>query len=699
MQSPRPCPGHSGPRGASQTCLIPVGSSHQRPVWGLGHKFPDPAPSLPSASSCPPGGGAAHPGVTEGDTPSAWGRVGVALPCCSGAHPSGLWLTLVRTGGSPGQPSPCGVRLILVQPQLGRTPPPTGSSLVSGQSLRFTTLLLKVEVAGRKCYPVGPQLLQGSSLPMLEGAGGRAGLQLPGSVLQGLFQGVLHAQVQSRAREEPADLPRREGRVRGRPSRVPPAPPQSRCVTTRGGGGAGRAHIWGRPWAVAGDGPPVGGAGPPATFLLPQVLLAWSGGPSSSSMVWQVLEGLSRDSAKRLRFVPGVIYVDEGAACGQSAADRAKTLAEVKLVLHALGFPWHVVALEEVFGLPPSVLRHCAPETAGTGAAYKVAVDHFLQQQCALGAEREEQLSHPCPKDPEPPAAPPTATQTEALCRLFDSVKTLTAREELLQTLRTHLMLHVARTHGYSKVMTGDSCTRLAVRLLTSLALGRGAFLAWDTGFSDERHGDVVVVRPMREHTLKEVAFYNRLFAVPSVFTPAIDTKAPEKASVHRLMEAFLLRLQARFPSTVSTVYRTSEKLLKAPRDGFAAGPPGPRCLLCMCALDVDTADSATAFGAQTTSHVSPTQPPVPEAEAAGGPCCCAQMGGAQGCCREAARACVIEQLCYGCRVNLKDMPSLDPLPPYILAEAQLRSQRPSAEQEAWASLLGSDEEAQVGES
>lgn len=34
-----------------------------------------------------------------------------------------------------------------------------------------------------------------------------------------------------------------------------------------------------------------------------------------------------------------------------------------------------------------------------------------------------------------------------------------------------------------------------------------------------------MVVRPMRDHTLKEVAFYNRLFAVPSVFTPAIDTK------------------------------------------------------------------------------------------------------------------------------------------------------------------------------
>ncbi|XP_036296792.1 cytoplasmic tRNA 2-thiolation protein 2 isoform X4 [Pipistrellus kuhlii] len=475
-----------------------------------------------------------------------------------------------------------------------------------------------------------------------------------------------------------------------------------------------------------------------------KVLLAWSGGPSSSSMIWQVLEGLSRDSAKRLRFVPGIVYVDEGAACGQSPGDRARTLAEMKLILQTVGFPWHIVALEEVFSLPPSVLRYLAQEPSGTKGAYKAAVDSFLQQQHAP-AEGEEQLSQPGSQDPQSPAGPPTAAQTEAqpptaaqteaqpptaaqtetqpptaaqteaqpptaaqteaLSRLFDSVKTLTAKEELLQTLRTHLILHVARTHGYSKVMTGDSCTRLAIKLMTSLALGRGAFLAWDTGFSDERHGDVVVVRPMREHTLKEVAFYNRLFAVPSVFTPAIDTKAPEKSSIHRLMEAFMLRLQAQFPSTVSTVYRTSEKLVKAPRHGSAGGPPGPRCLLCMCALDIDTADSATAFGAQT-SHLSHMQPPTPPAEAPTTPCCSAGVGRAQGCCqgaepcrREDPRAHVIEQLCYGCRVNMKDLPSLDPLPPYILTEAQFRSQRASVLQEMQEYLIDSDDEAQTGES
>nr|XP_058901951.1 cytoplasmic tRNA 2-thiolation protein 2 [Kogia breviceps] len=427
-----------------------------------------------------------------------------------------------------------------------------------------------------------------------------------------------------------------------------------------------------------------------------KVLLAWSGGPSSSSMLWQVLEGLSRDSAKRLRFVPGVVFADEGAACGQSPEDRAKSLAEAKLVLQTIGFPWHIVALEEVFSLPPSVLRRSAREPVGTEGAYKAAVDSFLQQQHALGEQ-----SRPRPEHPRGRVGPPPASQTEALSRLFNSVRTLTAREELLQTLRTHLILHVARTHGYSKVMTGDSCTRLAVKLMTSLALGRGAFLAWDTGFSDERHGDVVVVRPMREHTLKEVAFYNRLFAVPSVFTPAVDTKASEKASIHRLMEAFILRLQAQFPSTVSTVYRTSEKLLKAPRDGCAAGTPGPRCLLCMCVLDVDTADSATAFGAQTSSQLPQTQLPVAQAEAPTVSSCCTGMGGARCCCREEdPRAHVTEQLCYSCRVNMKDLPSLDLLPPYVLAEAQLRSPRARAEQQMQEYLLeGHEDAARPGES
>lgn len=46
---------------------------------------------------------------------------------------------------------------------------------------------------------------------------------------------------------------------------------------------------------------------------------------------------------------------------------------------------------------------------------------------------------------------------------------------------RQHLLVHTARTEGYSKLMLADHCTRLAIKLLASISLGRGAQLAQDT--------------------------------------------------------------------------------------------------------------------------------------------------------------------------------------------------------------------------
>lgn len=121
-------------------------------------------------------------------------------------------------------------------------------------------------------------------------------------------------------------------------------------------------------------------------------------------------------------------------------------------------------------------------------------------------------------------------------------------------------------------------------------------------GFVDNRHGDVMVVRPMREYMAKEIAFYNHFFDVPTVIAPPLPTKvgmslAPhggvipssvsprwgwdtpppsqpcplrslpqrrEKPSIHRLMERFLLGLQEDFPSTISTVYRYSVPCARA---------------------------------------------------------------------------------------------------------------------------------------
>ncbi|NXT25648.1 CTU2 protein, partial [Syrrhaptes paradoxus] len=416
-----------------------------------------------------------------------------------------------------------------------------------------------------------------------------------------------------------------------------------------------------------------------------KVLVAVSGGAASSAMLRQVQEGLSREAAKKLRFVPSLVYVDEGAVRRQTPAQREETLARMETLLQATGFPYHLAHLEEALELPPSILQPGPGGSGEPGPSYKEAVDGFIQQQ---RQDRDGGTALPGLGTQDtpagPPAAPrlPTAARTQELLRLFEAVETTTAREELLQMLRTHLILQTARTRGYTKVMTGESCTRVAIKLLTNLALGRGAFLAVDTGFVDDRHGDVLVVRPMREYTAKEIAFYNHFFDVPTVIVPPLLTKRREKPSIHRLTESFLLGLQEDFPSTVSTVYRTGEKLSPAPAK---ASSESERCLLCLCALDIEGGEWGRQWGGLRGvlcqpwgHHTVTTEGPCPH--------------------RAESKAAFIPLLCYGCRLTFKELvrlwgaPELLPLgmgvsipmapllqgplatlPPYVRAEAQRR--------------------------
>ncbi|KQK80116.1 cytoplasmic tRNA 2-thiolation protein 2 [Amazona aestiva] len=311
-----------------------------------------------------------------------------------------------------------------------------------------------------------------------------------------------------------------------------------------------------------------------------KVLLAVSGGPASSAMLRQVQEGLSRETAKKLRFIPSVIYVDEGAVRGQSPAQREQSLACMETLLQATGFPYYLVHLEQ------------------------------------------------------------------ELLKLFEAVQTMTAKEELLQMLRTHLILQTARTKGYTKVMTGETCTRVAIKLLTNLALGRGAFLAVDTGFKDNRHGDVMVVRPLREYMAKEIAFYNHFFDVPTVIAPPLPTKRRDKPSFRHVVESFLLGLQKDFPSTISTVYRTGEKLSA---DRAKPSCEAERCLLCLCALDLDGEEE---LALEPTLIID-----EPELE----------RNGAE------RKSAYIPLLCYGCRLTFKELGPVTTLPPYVRAEAQRR--------------------------
>ncbi|XP_070617909.1 cytoplasmic tRNA 2-thiolation protein 2 isoform X2 [Erythrolamprus reginae] len=410
-----------------------------------------------------------------------------------------------------------------------------------------------------------------------------------------------------------------------------------------------------------------------------KVLLAFSGGPASSSMLRQVQEGLNREAAKKLRFKPGIIYIDEGAACGRSLDERAETCRQVEAILRATGFPYHLVSLEEVFDLPTCVLNSLAQSPVDQAPSYKEAVADFnrwhqqqWEKRADVAASLEDRLAECSVQGvswqerlaAQDEAGSCLASHAEELARLFGSIKSLTAKEELLQTLRAHLVLHVARRNGYAKVMAGDSCTRVSVKLLANLSLGRGAFLATDTGFLDSRYGDVLILRPMREYPAKEIAFYNYLFGVPTVFTPGLDTKASDRASIHLLIESFLCKLQSEFPSTLSTVYRTGEKLSAVPQEVQSDASTAPaRCLLCLCPLDTSVEDGSSLQATLLSEKLSRR---IPTEEG-----CCG--GGIRaGCCgtppagRETTQ--LLPLLCYGCRLTIKELGCDEATNPGILA-------------------------------
>lgn len=441
-----------------------------------------------------------------------------------------------------------------------------------------------------------------------------------------------------------------------------------------------------------------------------KVLLAVSGGPSSCSMLSQVQEGLSETAHKKLRFSPGIVFIDEGGAVGQCVEDRRVKVAELQTVFRRTGFPSHILPLEQVLDLSSTAMTTVPSPPERPAGAYKAAVDDFIQNDGSsrpvLDAVEAEESSVPAVEEGE----------TQALQQLLASAKTLTAREDLLNTLRQHLLVQVARTKGYTKVMLGDNCTRIAVKLLTSISLGRGAHLAQDTAFSDSRFGDVVLVRPMRDYSAKEVAYYNHMFKVPSVFMAGLDTKSTEKASIQRLTESFVTKLQADFPSTVSTIYRTSEKLQVACKSSSGADHSGT-CLFCRCPLDTAIGEAsafkatlvseqlsqANCSGAQEALQSSAARqinpgPPAPPSSTQ--QCCsldsaqgCGGAAGAAGCCFSAKAAEKMDLrplLCYSCQLTVKDMSSLEQLPPYILSEAQ-RSMRRSKMREELAEFLLDD--------
>lgn len=352
-----------------------------------------------------------------------------------------------------------------------------------------------------------------------------------------------------------------------------------------------------------------------------KVLLAFSGGPSSSAMLHLVCQGLSGTAPKKLRFEPGIAFIDEGEVLKQSGDERSNYIEQICNAAIRTKFPFHQLNLEDIF------------------------VSKKYPQDDAMSCKKFE--------------------RPEKLRNLFDATLSMTAKEDLLRTLRGKLLLTTARNEGYSKVMLADCATRISVRLLSDISQGRGGDLPYDTGFSDDRHGDVIFIRPMREFMTKEIALYNFFNNVETVLIPTLGTMSHLHTSIDRLTEEFVSGLQADLPFTVSTIFRTGDKLsVKESSEDVTA------CALCGVPMIVDPTLLPTLTDSLSSAKLGDDNKSTPKSAS---DCC----GGCDSGCltssseQQLTKDNILDTFCYGCRLTYKDTKfDASDLPSFVLQAA-----------------------------
>lgn len=150
---------------------------------------------------------------------------------------------------------------------------------------------------------------------------------------------------------------------------------------------------------------------------------------------------------------------------------------------------------------------------------------------------------------------------------LLSSLPSATSRTDVLSILRTRRVVEFARQNECESILWGDSTTRLAEKVLSETAKGRGFSLPWQIADGDSPFG-LPFYYPMRDLLKKE------LIPFATMSSPAFDSliisDAPSNAaipaasrdsSIDLLMKQYFESVEEQYPSIVANVVRTTGKL------------------------------------------------------------------------------------------------------------------------------------------
>uniref|UniRef100_A0A182QB04 Cytoplasmic tRNA 2-thiolation protein 2 n=1 Tax=Anopheles farauti TaxID=69004 RepID=A0A182QB04_9DIPT len=248
-----------------------------------------------------------------------------------------------------------------------------------------------------------------------------------------------------------------------------------------------------------------------------RVLIVFTGTQENVTLLDMVRFGLEQDSFKQLRIVPVLLYVDDEFV-GKTNETRLELLAKrLDILKQFKSFPAYYTV------------------TGSTKQPVVLNLDDSFVPSDFL--EDETRLTH-----------------------ALDALRSVSSKQDLLEQVRKQTYRNMAVALNCSYVFLSDIGIDLAKTLLSNVALGRGCSLAQDVAFCDDRDDAVKLIRPIRDLNPDEVSNYFQFSETPLRYL-TLQKHFEDRPSLQNLTAKFIDNLQLSFPSTVSTVFRTGDKL------------------------------------------------------------------------------------------------------------------------------------------
>ncbi|KAL9116501.1 MAG: hypothetical protein Q9187_006974 [Circinaria calcarea] len=206
---------------------------------------------------------------------------------------------------------------------------------------------------------------------------------------------------------------------------------------------------------------------------------------------------------------------------------------------------------------------------------------------------------------------PTSSSNTERFKSFLASLPSVTSKTDLINILRTRIVVEFAKEKGCDYITWGDSTTRLAEKTLSETAKGRGYSLPWQTADGPSPHG-VTFNFPMRDLLRKEITTYATLTDPPltslivkqSISRPV--SASSKDTTIDDLMSQYFHSVEENFPSVVANVVRTSSRL-EAPHR-YTASTTTSSCNICGLPMDDDAQGLHGWGGDQESVSVQPAE-------------------------------------------------------------------------------------------